>query len=270
MLRQPLVNAAGQKADDGQMLEQHPLLLGWSACPEAPGSPADTRLGAARRMPPDFPLAASIDSHFSPSPSRKPQDPAFSDSPACQPLSARLSAPFPPAAAESRRNLPGRDHRQTRQHRLQPALDVITGRTWTKKHGEGRSGGSADKLPHRIGEAADHGVPGASARPAGAARLGQRGQNLLFERRIEQQHRQLALAVEQRPDQPPSQRLARGLDQRHQASCSPARSRAAPRESRPGRGSRPARAAAARAPGRPRPASAAWAPALPSAWDGSH
>ena len=44
-----------------------------------------------------------------------------------------------------------------------------------------------------------------------------RGQNLLFERSIEQQNGQLALAIEQRLDEPPSQRLARGFNQRDDA-----------------------------------------------------
>ena len=77
-----------------------------------------------------------------------------------------------------------------------------------------------DKGPHRIGQAADNGRSGAAASsrcsrwpaPApSAARISSSSAG------IEQQHRQLAIAVEQRLHQPASQRLARRLHQRHQA-----------------------------------------------------
>jgi hypothetical protein len=72
-------------------------------------------------------------------------------------LEARTS---PNRSHRTQSNLGGdlsRSHdRQPRKNRLEPPLDVIPGRTWTKKHGEGRSGRASDKVPHRIGETPDN------------------------------------------------------------------------------------------------------------------
>jgi hypothetical protein len=168
------------------------------------------------------------------------------------------------------RNLAGGNHRQARQDRLQPALDVIAGRTRTKKHGQGRGGGGTDKLPHRIGEPANDGVPGLPAPPAAAGPVSGASVARISSSSAGSSSStgKLALAVEQRLHQPASQRLARGLDQRDQALVHGAVSSSASRIVPRSRIETRSRSNCSRT-RPPRPGSAAWAPALRAAWDGS-
>ena len=84
--------------------------------------------------------------------------------------------------------------------------------------GKSRGAGGGNKPSQRIGEAANHGRcrHGGGSEHSLAGLRRERGQNLFFERPIEQQDGQLAFPIEQRLDKPPPQRLARGFDQGNQ------------------------------------------------------
>ena len=126
VLGQPLVNPAGEKANNRQVLEQHPLLF----------ASQHTALRRRRRIrrhsgrtPDNLCIALTscrLDSHLFCRPSNLW---SFRSNFRKARLSEELTAPFRPAAAAPPGNLSRSNHCQSWNHRLQPSPNVIARRT---------------------------------------------------------------------------------------------------------------------------------------------